>query len=291
MNVKIIEPSGFCIGVSQAIKISIKAKKDNPFKNVYVLGKLVHNDDALNKLNKEGVITLYKENTKYIDLIDEINDNNALIILTAHGHEKIIEAKLKEKNIQFIDATCPFVTQSFNEILKAIKNNHQVIYIGKRNHPEANAALSIDKNIFLYELHKDFDFNQIEDKSPLVIAQTTFSKYEALNVMELIKQKIPHAKFINGVCHASTLRQDAIMNLENNFDALYIVGGKDSNNTRTLFELAKSQYPNKKIFMIQNKNDINKKDLLGLSSILIASGTSTPSFILEEIKGYLETIE
>ena len=120
-----------------------------------------------------------------------------------------------------------------------------------------------------------------------MISQTTLSKYEVIEISQKISKKYPDAKFLNGICNASTKRQEALMNLEDDVDLIYIVGGSNSNNSKTLFNLASKLYPNKVVKLIQNANDINKKDLIGLSHIVLSSGASTPKEVILDIKNKL----
>ena len=117
-----------------------------------------------------------------------------------------------------------------------------------------------------------------------MISQTTLSKYEVKQINDAILKIYPDAEFLNGICNASTKRQESLMNLDDEIDLIYIVGGLNSNNSKTLFNLASKLYPTKKILLIQNASEINKKDLKGLSHIAISSGASTPKEIINEIK-------
>ena len=289
MRVQIIKPYGFCVGVDEAIKLALNTKKNNPTKRVVVLGMLVHNNDALKTLNEGGVETLYIKE-KSLEELAYLAPKEAIVVLSAHGHSQKIEDILNKRGISYIDATCPFVKNAQREIKEIVAKNKQIIYIGKKNHPEANAQLSISNNVFLYEDRKTFDFNQIEDESPFVIAQTTLLADDVEKEFEYIKTNIANAQFIKGVCNASQARQDAINKLNDDIDALIIVGGKNSNNSKSLYIAALSKYKNKKVFFIENETELNKKDLSGLSNIAVASGTSTPDFVVKRIAKYLTSI-
>ena len=282
MKVSILEPSGYCVGVERAMKIAIETKQNNPSKSVVVLGMLVHNEDSLKELEKHGIKTIYKQNCSYEQLIDQIL-KPSIVILTAHGHSKSIEDKLIKNGHKIVDATCPFVKNSFDEIKKA---KDYVFYIGVKNHPEALAALSLSNKVILIDA-KDAKIPVVECDSPLVISQTTLSKYEISHIYDEIKKNYANAKFLDGICNASTKRQEALMNIPNDVDLIYVVGGTNSNNSKTLFSLAKKYYPNKMVLLVSNANDINKKDLFGLSHIAISSGASTPKEIINEIKDKL----
>ena len=284
MKVTILEPSGYCVGVERAMKLAIETKENNPSNNVVVLGMLVHNQDSLKELEKHDVKTIYEPNCSYEQLVDKISTPST-VILTAHGHSKALEEKLIKHGHTIVDATCPFVKNSFEEIRKAIINR-DVFYIGVKNHPEALAALSISDKVHFIDAKEAKTPENIES-SPLVISQTTLSRFEVEHINEKIKSIYKNAEFLNGICNASTKRQESLMNLDNDVDLIYVVGGLNSNNSKTLFNLAKSLYLNKQVRLIQNAEDINKKDLIGLSHVVISSGASTPKEVINEIKNKL----
>ncbi len=287
MKIEILEPFGYCAGVERAMKMALEVKKAHQDKKVVVLGMLVHNADALNELSKAGITTIYDENKSLVELIDKV-DNNAIVILTAHGHSLSVEEELNRRNIEFIDATCPFVTLTENVIKKAVSENRDVLYLGKKNHPEANAALSISNNVHLIEpknVHLDEKYHH-----PLVISQTTFSESEIAQTISFIKDALKEVSVSESICQASTLRQNALKNLSKDVELIYVVGGKNSNNTKTLFEIASSAHQKAKVLMIENANDINKKDLLGLNYVAISSGASTPREITLEVENKIKLL-
>ena len=287
MKIEILEPFGYCAGVERAMKMALEVKKAHQDQEVVVLGMLVHNEDALNELSKAGITTIYDENKSLVELIDKV-DNNAIVILTAHGHSLAVEEELNHRNIKFIDATCPFVTLTENVIKKAVSENRDVLYLGKKNHPEANAALSISNKVHLIEPKNV----HLEEKytNPLVISQTTFSESEIAQTISFIKDALKEVSVSESICQASTLRQNALKNLSKDVELIYVVGGKNSNNTKTLFEIASSTHPKAKVLMIENANDINKKDLLGLNYVAISSGASTPREITLAVENKIKSL-
>ena len=134
---------------------------------------------------------------------------------------------------------------------------------------------------------KDPKIPSVCSKKPLVVTQTTLSENEVSGIYQLIKKTYPEAILNKGVCHASTMRQKAILNIDKDVDKIFVVGGVNSNNSKTLYNLAKTTYPNINVELIQNSDNINKKDLKGLSHIVISSGASTPKEVIESIKNKL----
>lgn len=289
MKIILAKPYGYCAGVNLSISIAKKTKLKNKNKKVVILGMIVHNNDAINELTECGIETIYFKDKTLLELVDYVEENS-IVILSAHGHSEELESKLRSKNIEYIDATCPYVTLVFNEIKKAAKENRDIFYIGKPNHPESNAALSLSKKVHLIDIENPNIELLSSNNSPLIINQTTFSSKEVENISNKIISKFNNATLFKSVCNASKERQQAILNFPKNIDLIYVVGGLNSNNTKTLAKIAKENFPNANVLLIQNKNDINKKDLIDLNCIGIASGASTPKYISEEIRDYLKTL-
>lgn len=285
MKVTVLEPCGFCAGVDRAINLAIKTKNENPQNKVVILGMLVHNQDALKSLKKQGISTIFKENSSLEELAKLVKAPS-IVILTAHGHDKKIEKILKENGNEIVDATCPFVQNSFKEIENEINEGSNVFYIGVKNHPEANAALSLSDKIYFIDSKNPVIPEHLCGKH-VVISQTTLAKDEVSEIINNIKTIYPETKVIEGICNASTERQRAIKTVPNDVDGIIVVGGANSNNSKTLFSIAKDLYPNKKVLLIENASQIKEKDLIGLNHIAISSGASTPRETIEEIKSKL----
>lgn len=289
MKIQIVKPYGYCLGVNNAIEISKKIKAENSDQNVVILGMLVHNLDALKELEQCGIKTIYENGKTYEELLNKIHQDD-IVILSAHGHDHKIERYLIDNAIKYFDATCPFVKLTHQKIIAAISSKKEVIYIGKKNHPEAIGALSLSKQVYLYDIDIGMNFSELNSTDPVIIAQTTFSNLEIQNIVKKIKEYFPKATFINSVCNASSLRQNALLNLDKNVELIYVIGGKNSNNTKTLYNVAKDNFKDAKIINIENKDDINKKDLEGLNFVALVSGASTPHFITEEIFEFLSSL-
>ncbi len=287
MNVRIYEPSGYCQGVYRAINIAKKAKNDHPDKKIVVLGMLVHNKDALKEIEDLSIATLYSKEKKLIDLIDEIDDDT-IVILTAHGHSQDIEDKLNERHLKYIDATCPFVKKAMNDMNKYLDDGYSLIYIGKENHPESDAALSLSKRVHLLTLDGKIDADMKKEEKTIVVSQSTFSSLDVNNLLKKIKHEIRNVSFYPSICNSSLLRQKALLNIDKNTDLILVVGGKNSNNTLTLYSLAKKHFANTKVIMLENKDELKSDDISSFKEIAIISGASTPKKVIEDIKTFIE---
>lgn len=285
MKVELVKPQGYCAGVLNAINIAKKAKEENPNNRVYVLGMLVHNKSVINELTKNGIKTLKKSNN-----IPFYLKRGDVLIFTAHGHDEKLDILAKNKGLIVYDCTCPIVKKNLDMIKEEIKNHHQVIYIGQKEHKETMAALSLGKNVSLYDTKCGFNYNSVTDNSPLVINQTTLNFLSLSSIHDDIKSHIPEARIQNEICNATRLRQEAILNISNDTDLIVIIGDKLSSNSNKLFNIANSKYLDKKIIMIESLDDLEKIDLSLYKKATISSGASTPMKIVEEVTNYLNNL-
>jgi 4-hydroxy-3-methylbut-2-enyl diphosphate reductase len=288
MLVYITNPHGYCMGVINAIKMAEQVKNENPQRPVAILGMLVHNEEVINRLQKNGIFTLYDTDKTHKELLEDINPST-IIIFSAHGHIKELDKIAKERNLTIVDATCSRVTRNHELILDAVEKGLQVIYIGKKNHPETIASLSVHPSIILFDIFERFDFGKVDLSRPtFVINQTTLSFLELKSIHKELLRKIKNIVINDEICSATRLRQQAVIDIPQETDLIYVVGSAFSSNTEKLVEVAKKTHPLKLVYRIDNLHDINSADLIGKKLISVAAGASTPPEITEEIIKYLK---
>ena len=280
--IKLLKPIAHCYGVINAINLAKSIARDNQGKNIYVFGLLVHNDEVTKDLLDLGIKTIDLTNKDPVEELKKFNKND-IVIFTAHGHPDIYEKILIDRGVTYFDATCPKVKECFN----IIRSAKETIYIGKKNHPEANAALTMNDDVHFYDIHEKFDYDIVKTQSPLIINQTTLSFLELKDIHQEILNKLPHAHIVDEICDATLLRQKAINELDKDIDTIIIVGSKKSSNTMKLYEVATNRHPNKNIYLVENLASMKKMDIK-FNNAVIASGTSTPLNTINEIKEYLE---
>lgn len=287
--IKIVSPFGYCSGVNMAIDEAKRIKSKYSDRNVVMLGRLVHNNDALRELESFGVKTIYEDGKTYEELLPLVKDDD-IVILTAHGHTKEVEETLKNRKITYFDTTCPFVKMAHKQIIDAIMEGHEVIYIGKKNHPEAISCLSLSDKVYLYDIRFGLDLDLIKDPKPYIYSQTTFSSLDVASIIKKIKDLIPGAVEGKTICHSSTTRQEALLSLDEDTDLIYILGSDYSNNSRVLFDLAQERYENADVYLIENEDFVTKEQVLGKKKIAIATGASTPKEIAIKVQDKIEDL-
>ena len=285
MIINKIEPQGFCGGVKNAIDIAKKAiKNENNIKPIYLLGSLIHNEHVMKSLEDLGLILIDDKNKTRLELLDEIKSGS--VIFSAHGVSDKVYLKAKEKNLNIIDATCPFVKIVHNNIKKYLNLGYDIVYIGTKGHPECEGVLGISDKIKLITNKQDALNYQNNNDNIYLSTQTTLSIYEIDEIINILKNKFKNIIIDNKICNATTVRQEAIYNAKKT-DLFIIVGDQKSSNTKKLYNIAKEKF---NAIMINDKNDLDVNLLKNINEISITSGASTPSYLVDEIIEYINKI-
>lgn len=285
MEIKKVVPSGYCKGVVNAIMLAKETRNKYPNENIYILGMLVHNSFVSKELEELGIITLDDTNKSKKELLDDINEG--IVIFTAHGISEEIKNKAIAKGLKYVDATCVDVLKTQNVIREYIKNNYDVIYFGKKNHPEAEAVISISNKIHLVTSMDDLLNLNLTNNNIFLTNQTTMSYLELQDLITKAQELYPNIIIEKEICNATSSRQEAISKL-NDCDLLYVVGDNKSNNTNKLVDIGKKQGI-KKVLLIQNFKDINDSDLSNVDKIYVTAGASTPPILIDEVINYLKS--
>ena len=285
MEIKRVVPSGYCKGVVNAINIAKKTKEQYPNENIYILGMIVHNSYVSKQMEDLGVITLEDPNLSKEELLDTID--KGVVIFTAHGISDRIKQKALDKGLICVDASCVDVLKNKDLIKSYLDKGYDVVYFGKKKHPEAEAILSLSNNIHLVSNISDINNLNISNDNLFITNQTTMSYLEVEGMLKLIKDKYPTCIIQKEICNATSSRQLAITNIKDG-DVLYVVGDVKSNNTNKLKEIGSKYF--KKVFLISNYKEINKKDLVNENKIYVTAGASTPPILIDEVIDYLSKL-
>lgn len=281
-NIIKLKEQGFCYGVKRAIKMVYEAVCDDSIKKpIYLLGNLVHNSHIDEFLKELGVIIVEGE-IRYT-MLDNI-PNGSTIVFSAHGVSQIVKEKAKEKNMYVIDTTCPYVEKTFS-LIEQEANESDIYFIGKPNHPESIAAKEISNKVYIYDPFNIY--NESIDESNLKVAhQTTMSYYDIENTFAKIKEVYPNATLIDMICKVTENRQNQLKQVENlhltGSTLIIVVGDKKSNNSTKLYELA-TRVKNVDSIFIEEITDLDLNKIRSYNNIILASGTSTPEALVDEI--------
>ncbi|MCR5299979.1 MAG: 4-hydroxy-3-methylbut-2-enyl diphosphate reductase [Erysipelotrichaceae bacterium] len=287
MEIKRVIPSGYCKGVVRAVMMAKQARKDHPGEKIYVLGRIVHNRYVAEALKLYDIETLEGPFSKE-ELLDQVDEG--IIIFSAHGISSAIKQKALEKGLKVIDASCEDVIATQELIRKKLSEGFKVLYIGKKNHPEAEAVLSISKDI--HPVYSSADIEKIAPEGKIFVTnQTTMSLFEVRDLFAAIAERFPEAEFEKEICSATTRRQQAVIDLKD-ADLLIVVGDPGSNNSNKLREIGLKNGV-KEAFMIEDASQLEEAWLKGKEKIYVTAGASTPPYltdqVIQTIKKYAET--
>lgn len=287
MIVHELRPQGFCHGVAKALKIVKDAIKDNDIKKpIYILGLIVHNKKIKEALDYYGVISFDEPNKTRLEMIDEVSDGT--VVLSAHGSSPLVKERLIEKKIPFIDATCSDVYKVHDQIKDHI-DKYEIIYIGKKNHPEVEGVLGINKNITLISsINEAKSFEKRTNKPLYVTNQTTLSLFEVLMIVEEIKNKYDLI-FNSDICMATTRRQNAVIE-QPDADLLIVVGDSYSSNSNKLKEVSERD-AKLKSYRIESIEDIDPLWFKDVKAVNVTSGASTSRAITKEVVAFLKAFD
>ncbi|PWA12450.1 4-hydroxy-3-methylbut-2-enyl diphosphate reductase [Pueribacillus theae] len=285
MDVIKISPRGYCYGVVDAMVIAKNAAMDKSLpRPIYILGMIVHNKHVTDAFSEEGIISLDGENR--LDILKKVDKGT--VIFTAHGVSPEVKKLAKEKGLTCLDATCPDVTNTHNLIKEKTEQGYDVIYIGKKGHPEPEGAIGVAPHaVHLIENEGDVDnFNLTNDKL-IITNQTTMSQWDVLHVMDKIKEKFPHAEVHKEICMATQVRQEAVAKQASEADLLLVVGDPKSNNSNRLAQVSE-EIAGTRAYRIGDVTEIKQEWLDGVKKVAVTSGASTPTPITKEVIAYLE---
>ncbi|WP_373154269.1 4-hydroxy-3-methylbut-2-enyl diphosphate reductase [Clostridium sp. AUH-JLR23] len=280
MQVKAITPRGYCKGVVRAIEIAKNAQNEQ--QPIYILGMIVHNQYIVDALKERGIQTIDIPGQTRLELLDQIQ--HGTVIVTAHGASDQVFEKAKNKGLNVIDASCLDVIKTHDLIKKKLNEGYDILYIGKKGHPEAEGAISIDeKRVHLITSKNDIQMMD-PNKHYVMTNQTTMSLYDVYDLCEYAKTILPHVTIEKETCTATKIRQEAIKNMEEDIDIVFIVGDPHSNNTQKLASIASEK---KEVHMIESLDDLNINWLKGKKKAAVSSGASTPTYLTNQVIEFL----
>ena len=276
--------AGFCYGVKRAVNGA-----ENEIKNskepVYCLGEIVHNKQVIEELKRQGII-----------FVEDINEVNGKTIIRAHGVPKEIYEKAKRKNIELKDYTCPNVLKIHKIAEEYAEKGYFIFLCGSKKHPENIGTISYcNKNLYIIEKEDD-TFKALERleksgaKKLLVISQTTYSLEKFYIIKEIIENELPRNVELvirNTICSSTEQRQIETKELSKKVDMMIIIGGKNSSNTKKLYEVSLENCPKAVCIESYEKLENMQDEIKNAKKIGVMAGASTPQKSIEEVIKYL----
>lgn len=267
--------AGFCFGVKRAVNLAEQTAKSSE-ETVYSYGELIHNTQEVQRLQEQGV-----------HVVDHLSQaDHGKLIIRSHGVSERVMRQAQEQQLDIVDATCPFVRKIQKIVQDRYRQGYQVMIIGDKNHPEVigiNGWCEEQAEILLSE--EELKQIRILNKPYVVVVQTTMPLSLFHTLERQIRTMIKDVEIHNTICTATKERQDAAMNLAKQVDAMIVIGGKKSSNTKKLAEITKKYCMT---YLIETKEELCTQEMRNYQTIGITAGASTPDFVIEEVVRYLE---
>ncbi|APH04357.1 4-hydroxy-3-methylbut-2-enyl diphosphate reductase [Bacillus weihaiensis] len=285
MNVIKIAPRGYCYGVVDAMVIAKNAALDKTLpRPIYILGMIVHNKHVTDAFEEEGIITL--DGKDRLEILEKVDKGT--VVFTAHGVSPEVKRIAKEKGLVTLDATCPDVTKTHDLIREKEAKGYNVIYIGKKGHPEPEGAVGVAPSIVhLVETEEDVANLTITSEKIIVTNQTTMSQWDVADIMDLVKEKFPNVEIHQEICLATQVRQEAVAEQAKEADLTIVVGDPKSNNSNRLAQVSED-IAGTKAYRISDISELKLEWLKGVKTVAITAGASTPTPITKKVIQFLE---
>lgn len=284
MRVIVAKPRGFCAGVDRAIEMVEKALETyGP--PIYVRHAIVHNKRVVESLIEKGV--------KFVEQLDEIEDEGAKVIFSAHGVSPAVWNEAIDKNLEVVDAVCPLVTKVHNEVEHYANLGYTIILIGHRNHVEViGTSGHAPEKVIVVESVEEAEQLSVPDPNKLAyVTQTTLSVDDTRDILAALKRRFPNIVSPSklDICYATQNRQDAVKALSKEADLIFITGSPESSNSNRLVEVAKANGVDK-AYLIEGAHDLDGHTFTNDMVVGLSSGASTPETVVLEVIARLKDL-
>lgn len=265
MKVEVLEPHGFCAGVSNALRKALDLAETG-VRPLYCLHELVHNGLVVAALKARGFV--------FVESIDEVPEG-ATVLFSAHGVSPEVRARAAARRLEVVDATCPFVERVHRAARAFSERGLPVVVIGNPAHAEARGIIG--------EIARPFVYPDVPGRGPIgVVSQTTMNADEVARIVAELRERF-EVETTAEVCNATRDRQNAVRAFTG--DALLVLGSPSSSNTRRLCEVARCR-----AFRAGTMDEVRALDFSGVTRLGLMSGASTPEDFFDAVRVYLEGI-
>ena len=275
MNVILAKSAGFCFGVKRAVDtVYERILEKEP---LYTFGPIIHNEEVVRDLEEKGVVV--------VNDVDELAGKpQGTVIIRAHGVERGVCEKIQTLGFSIVDATCPFVLKIHRLVERSSGEDCHIVIVGNASHPEVKGIKSwsnAEDTRVIRTREEAEKYDASHGKKVCIVSQTTFNYNKFQELVEIISKKGYNIIIRNTICNATEERQTEAREIAKRVDAMIVIGGSSSSNTRKLYEICKKECYD--TFYIQTINDLDLESLGRAECIGITAGASTPNNIIEEV--------
>ena len=282
MDVLLANPRGFCAGVERAIE-TVERALELHGAPIYVRHEIVHNKYVVDDLRAKGAV--------FVEELDEV-PTGATVIFSAHGVSKQVRADAELRGLKVFDATCPLVTKVHIEVMRMLREGHEVVMIGHRGHPETEGTMGqATRGMHLVETVADVAKLEVASPAKLAyVTQTTLSIDDAKAIVAALKARFPSIRGPkkDDICYATQNRQDAVKFMAPQCDVVIVVGSPNSSNSNRLREVA--QHMGAQAYMVDRAADLRPEWIAGKGRIGVTAGASAPQVLVDELLARLKAL-
>ncbi|HZM33843.1 MAG TPA: 4-hydroxy-3-methylbut-2-enyl diphosphate reductase, partial [Burkholderiales bacterium] len=267
MEVLLANPRGFCAGVERAIEIVERALELHGAP-IYVRHEIVHNKTVVESLRAKGAV--------FVEELDEV-PTGGIVIFSAHGVAKSVQADAEQRGLRVFDATCPLVTKVHVEVAKMLRAGYEIVMIGHRGHPESEGTMGqAARGMHLVETVEDVAQLEVSGERLAYVTQTTLSVDDARAIVAALKARFPAIRGPkkDDICYATQNRQDAVKFMAPQCDVVIVVGSPNSSNSNRLREVA--EHVGVEAHMVNSAADLRPEWVAGKRRVGVSAGASAP---------------
>ena len=278
MEIISVIPRGYCQGVVRAIRIAKETVQNNPGVKVSMLGMIVHNQYVVDACEELGIQFIEEPGRSRLELLDRID--SGIVIFTAHGISEKVKEKARAKGLTIVDASCPDVIKTHDLVKAHCAKGGDVLYIGKKGHPESEGTVGLSDRVHLITSCADLEsLNDLHDV--LITNQTTLSILDSREIIDACLKKYPDAVVAEEICNATRIRQEGVMKLKD-IDLLIVVGDSRSNNSHQLKEIG-LHAGTREALQIDSVLDLQETMVKEKNRVAVTSGSSTPNELTQQV--------
>ena len=278
MEVLLAKSAGFCFGVKRAVDQVYELAQTG--RRIYTFGPIIHNEEVVGDLEKKGVSVIADE-TELAGI------KEGVVVIRSHGVAKSVYEQIERQGLECVDATCPFVKRIHNIVEKESAAGKQILIIGNAGHPEVEGIMGWSNTPALVaETRSEIEKIACDTEKPVcIVSQTTFNYNKFQELVEIFKKRGYDISVVNTICNATEERQTEAKEIAAKVDAIIIIGGKHSSNTRKLYEICSRECAD--TYFIQTLDDLHLELPKSVRLVGITAGASTPNKIIEEVQNYV----
>ena len=280
MKLTIAKSAGYCFGVKRAVNMVYQEAEEAKVP-VYTYGPIIHNEEVVRDLKQRGVHVVR-------ELKELENLPKGKIIIRSHGISRREHEAMKACGFEVLDATCPFVLKIHRLVEKYSKEGYRIVIAGNEHHPEVEGILGWVEGQPAYTVTSQEDIEKLplkEGEKVCLVAQTTFNYNKFQELVEIFQKRGYDISVVNTICNATEERQTEAKDIAAKVDAMIVIGGKHSSNTRKLYEICSRECAH--TCLIQTLDDLHLELPEAVRLVGITAGASTPNKLIEEVQNYV----